>query len=86
MIVRIPSPLFSYTGGRDRAEARGSTVGEVMSDLERQFPGLRFRIVDEQDRIRTHILVYVSGTPARTLAHPVSAGDEVMIVAALSGG
>ncbi|HEV8201218.1 MAG TPA: MoaD/ThiS family protein [Candidatus Polarisedimenticolia bacterium] len=84
--VRIPSPLHSYTGARAEVVARGGTLAEVLADLETTFKGLRFRIIDEQDRIRPHILIFIAGRPARTLAAAVAPGDEVQIVAALSGG
>jgi sulfur-carrier protein len=84
--VRIPSPLYSYTGARAEVEARGGTLAEILADLEHAFAGIRFRIIDEHDRIRPHILIFVAGRPARTLAAAVGQGDEVQIVAALSGG
>jgi molybdopterin synthase sulfur carrier subunit len=84
--VLIPSPLLSYTGGRREVQALGETLGAVLFHLESQFPGIRFRVVDEQAEIRPHIRFWVAGQPAKTLAHPVRATDEVMIVAALSGG
>ena len=86
MRVRIPSTLFSYTGGAAEAEAAGGTLGEVLADLDRQYPGLRFRIVDEQDRLRTHIRVFVDGKLAKALDRDTAAAADVMIVAALSGG
>jgi sulfur-carrier protein len=84
--VAIPSPLLRYTGGRHEVEASGATLSEVLAALERAFPGLRFRVVDEQGATREHIRMWVGGRLARTLAEPVRAGDEVMIVASLSGG
>lgn len=86
MRVRIPSPLHSYTAGASDVAATGGTLAELLTDLDRQFPGLRFRIVDEQERLRTHIRVFVDGALARTLERPVAAANEVMIVCALSGG
>lgn len=86
MIVRIPSLLFSYTGNQARVEASGGTVGAALADLERQFPGLRFRLVDEQDRIRPHIKVFVDGKLAKGLSTRVRQDGELMIVGALSGG
>jgi sulfur-carrier protein len=86
MRVLVPSPLFSYTADRREVEATGSTLAEVMADLDARFPGLRFRIVDEHGALREHVRVWVSGTLARTLATPVAPDDEVAIVAALSGG
>ena len=85
-VVRIPSPLFSYTEARAEVEGRGATLGEVLADLDRRYPGLRFRIVDEQDRIRPTIVITVSGERASGISTPVSASDVVQIVAALSGG
>jgi molybdopterin converting factor small subunit len=86
MDVRIPTPLRSYTGDRSWVEADGSTVAEVLDDLDRQFPGLRFRIVDEQDRVRPHIKLYARGAFVRSLDTPVGPDDEVHIICALSGG
>jgi sulfur-carrier protein len=86
MKVGIPSILHSYTKARSEVEARGSTLAAVLADLDRQFPGLRFRVVDEQDRIRPHILFYVAGKRARDLSQPVTEVDEVRIIGALSGG
>jgi len=86
MRVLIPPPLRSYTAGRAQVELEGATLGDVLEALDRRCPGLRFRIIDEQDRIRTHIRIFVSGEIADNLAHPLSPGDEVQIVCALSGG
>lgn len=85
MKVLIPSALHSYTGG-GRAEARGASLGEVLVDLERQYPGIRFRIIDEQSRVRRHIRIFVNGIPAETFSQEMQPDDDVVIVQALSGG
>ncbi|MCU0835658.1 MAG: MoaD/ThiS family protein [Chromatiaceae bacterium] len=85
MRVSIPTPLQSYTGRRE-VEAGGATLAEVLSDLDHQFPGIRFRMIDEQDRMRPHIRFFVNGGPVRDLAQPVGERDEIVIVHALSGG
>ena len=85
MRVSIPTPLQSYTEGRE-VEAGGATLAEVLADLERQFPGIRFRMIDEQDRMRPHIRFFVNGWQVRDLAQPLGDLDEVVIVQALSGG
>ena len=85
-VVHVPSPLFSYTGDRARVSASGATLNDVLLDLDRQFPGFRFRVVDEQDRIRPTILFYVGGEVTRVLSRAIGASDEVHIIAALSGG
>lgn len=85
MKVRIPSALRSYTE-RAETEASGATLAEVLMDLERQYNGIRFRMIDEQDRIRAHIRMFVNGVQVRELDRPLQTGDELVIVQALSGG
>jgi molybdopterin converting factor small subunit len=84
--VRIPTPLRSYTGGASVVEAEGDTVAALLDDLERQFRGIRFRIVDEQGRLRTHVKVFVGRDSARDLTTPIEDVNEVAIMQALSGG
>lgn len=84
--IHLSSHVRSYTGGRAHVEAEGGTLAEVMADLERRFPGLRFRVIDEQDRIRPHMNFFVGGELARDLHHPIPPGGEVHILGSLSGG
>jgi molybdopterin converting factor small subunit len=85
MKVLIPSALRSYTQS-SHAEARGATLAELLTDLDRRYEGIRFRMVDEQDHIRRHIRIFVNGRQVRDLAQPLAENDEVVIVQALSGG
>jgi molybdopterin converting factor small subunit len=85
MRVLIPSALRSYTG-RTWVEADGPTVGAVLADLERQYPGIRFRMIDEQERIRPHIRIFANGAATFDLAQPLRPSDALQIVQALSGG
>ena len=84
--VELAALLHSYTGGVRVIEASGATLGEVLEDLDRRFPGIRFRVVDEQDRLRPHVRLFVNGTDAREISTPLRDGDRVYIVGALSGG
>ena len=86
MKVYIPSPLQSYTGRCALVEAHGSTLDEVLIDLDRQYPGIRFRIINEQDRIREHIKIFINQEQARALTVLLQPGGEVQIICALSGG
>lgn len=86
MQVHIPSPLRSYTAGASEVEATGATIDDVLCDLDRQFPGLRYRMVDEQRRIRKHMRVFVNGTQSFELEEALGPGDRVEIHQALSGG
>ena len=92
--VRIPSPLRSYTDGDAEvavaipvlAPEHPPSLAAVLAGLDGRHRGLRFRIVDEQGRVRPHVKVFVGGALAPDLTVPVPSGSEVMIVAALSGG
>lgn len=84
--VRIPSVLRSYTGGASRVEVDGATVTDLLSGLDDAFPGLRFRVVDEQGRLRTHMKVFVGDESVRDIETPVPDGAEVTLMQALSGG
>jgi molybdopterin converting factor small subunit len=84
--VLIPSQLTSYTEGATRIQAAGATVDAVLLDLDRRFPGLRFRVIDEQDRVRKHMRIFVGQDETRSVARPLADGDELLIFGALSGG
>jgi sulfur-carrier protein len=86
MKVLIPSPLRSYTGERSQVEAGGATLAALLSDLDRSYPGIRFRMIDEQDAIRRHVRIFVNGEQVRALNVPLRTSDEVIILQALSGG
>ncbi len=86
MTVHIPSALRSYTGRKSWVEAEGRTLAEVLSELERRHPGLRFRIITEQDRIRPHIRIFVNETQVQALETRLGPDDQIHIVLALSGG
>lgn len=85
MKVLIPSPLISYTRHRE-VEASGATIAELMADLDQQFPGIRFRVIDEQDRMRGHMRFFVNGVQVFDMSHALQPGDSVALVQALSGG
>jgi molybdopterin synthase sulfur carrier subunit len=86
MRVRIPTPLRSYTDQRAEVDADGATLAELFLDLDRRHPGIRFRMVDEQGRIRRHMKVFVNSEAAEGLDVPVADTDDVVIMQALSGG
>ncbi len=86
MKVYVPPPLRSYTGDNGAVEARGSTLGELLSDLDRRHPGLRFRILNEQDSIREHIKIFINQNQAQDLGAPLDPSDRIHIICALSGG
>jgi molybdopterin synthase sulfur carrier subunit len=85
MRVLIPSALHSYSG-QAWVEAEGATVAAVLADLERRYPGIRFRMIDEQERIRPHIRFFAQRQMVFDLTTPLAADGEFLIVQALSGG
>jgi molybdopterin converting factor small subunit len=90
VLVRVPGLLRSYTAGAatlalDPLPA-GATVDDALRAIDARCPGLRFRLVDEQQRIRRHIRIFIAGVVASGVDVPVRDGDEIMIVGALSGG
>jgi len=84
--TRVASPLRSYTDGRAIVEAHGATVREALDDLDQRYPGMRFRMIDEQDRIRPHIRLYVNTDAVEQLDHRIGRGDTLHLICALSGG
>jgi len=86
MRVVVPTQLRSYTGGRAEVAAEGATLDAVLVDLDRQFPGFRFRVIDEQRRVRRHVILFVGGEREDNLDAAIPTGAELMIVGALSGG
>jgi hypothetical protein len=85
MQVLIPSPLLSYTNAK-LVEATGASLIELLADLDRRYPGLRFRVVDEQDRLRPHMRFFINGEQAFSLGSELRPTDSVQLVQALSGG
>ena len=86
MKVYVPSALRSYTGLKDEIDADGATLEELLRGLDQRFPGIRFRIIDEQDSIRPHIKIFINHEQARELSVGLRTEDEVSILLALSGG
>ena len=85
-MVRIPTPLRSYTDGAAEVPAEGGTVAEVLTDLDTRHPGMAFRVVDEQGRLRPHMRIFVNRVVETDLGRALAPTDEVVLMQALSGG
>jgi sulfur-carrier protein len=85
MRVLIPGALRSYTR-ETQVAADGDTLAALFADLDRRYPGLRFRVIDEQERLRPNMRIFVNGLGVRDLGHALLPSDFVAIVLALSGG
>lgn len=87
--VLIPTPLRGLTGDADSVEAEGTTVGELIDDLEQKHPGLNERLCDDNGELRRFVNVYLNQEDIRFKDGkntPVSDGDELSIVPAIAGG
>lgn len=85
MKILIPSSLLSYTQA-PVVEATGTTLNELLVDLDRQYPGLKFRVINEQEQMRGHMRFFVNGEQVFNLQHALHSTDDVFLVQALSGG
>lgn len=87
--VRIPTPLQKLTKNNAEVECTGSTIRELIDNLEKEYPGLKERFYDEGGRLRRFINIYVNEEDIRFLQKdntPVKDGDEVSIIPAIAGG
>lgn len=89
IIVRVPTPLRTLTGGKDEVSIEAATVGEALSVLESQFPGIRDRLLDDKGKVRRHVNLFVGEEDIRFLdglGTQLKAGDQLSIVPAIAGG
>jgi molybdopterin converting factor small subunit len=86
MNLHIPGALRSYTAQQGEVQIDGATLAETLTALDRRFPGIRFRIITEQDTIRPHIRIFVNEEQQHNVTAPLQDTDRVYIVCALSGG
>ena len=87
--VRIPTPLRKLTEGKEEVSAQGATIGEVLADLEANYPGIKARICDDDGKVRRFVNIFANDEDIRFLKNldtPVAETDEVSIVPAIAGG
>jgi len=87
--VRVPTPLQKITGGKGEVSATGANIKEIFADMEKNFPGLRERIYNEDGELRRFINIYVNEEDIRFLESEESAvkdGDVISIIPAIAGG
>lgn len=89
MTVYIPWPLRSYVAGKSQLEVEASEAPDLatlLHTLDRRHPGMRFRMVDEQNQLREHIRLFVGQELSKSLETSLEGVEEVHIICALSGG
>lgn len=87
--VRIPTPLRKLTAGKEEVAAAGATIGELITDLEKNYPGIKARICDDDGKVRRFVNIFANDEDIRFLDNldtPVKDSDEVSIVPAIAGG
>lgn len=87
--VRIPTPLRKLTSGKEEVSATGGTIGELITSLETQYPGIKERICDETGKVRRFVNIFANDEDIRFLKNletPVKDSDEISIVPAIAGG
>ena len=87
--VRIPTPLQKHTDNKVEVSVEAKNIKELIENLERNFPGIKSRICDENGKIRRFINIYVNEEDIRFLQKsdtPIKDGDEVSIIPAIAGG
>jgi molybdopterin synthase sulfur carrier subunit len=87
--IRIPTPLRKLTEGREEVAASGATVGEVLANLDRAYPGIKARIFDDSGAVRKFVNIFANDEDIRFLKNldtPLKESDEVSIVPAIAGG
>ena len=87
--VRVPTILRTYTGGDSEVIAAGSTLGEVIDDLEARYAGIKARVLDDDGLLRRFVNVYVGNEDVRFLDDLATAtpdGSQVSVIPAVAGG
>lgn len=87
--IRIPSPLRRYTDGQSKVESTGTTISELLANLETQYPGVKSRLYDDNGQIKRYVNIFLNDTEIRKLQGletPLGDTDEVSIIPAMAGG
>ena len=87
--IRIPTPLRKLTNNEEVVEVSAATIGEAIAELQKRFPGIKERLLDDTGGVRRFVNVYVNEEDIRFLQNQETAlkeGDEVSIIPAIAGG
>jgi molybdopterin synthase sulfur carrier subunit len=87
--IRIPAPLRKLTNNQEEVPATGTSLGDILDELNKTYPGFGERILDEQGDIRRFVNIFVNDEDVRFLQErntPVKETDVISIVPAIAGG
>jgi len=88
-IIRIPSPLRSYTEGEGLIPVSGVTVSEAMQDLVSQYPSLKKHLYNKSGELRSFVNLFVGEASIRDLQGldtPLNDKDSVLLLPSIAGG
>src|SRR5438132_14080884 len=86
---RLPGALRDVTGGETKLTASGTTLREVIADIDRRHPGFAARVLDPSGEIRSYVNVYIGKDDARARGGSgavVPDGSDIMVIPAMAGG
>lgn len=89
VMIRIPTPLRSFTNNQETVEVSGTTVREALQQLVEQFPKLKPHLFNDEGRLRSFVNIYLGDEDIRYLqreATPLKPGAELSIVPSVAGG
>ena len=87
--IRVPTILRSYTDGQKAVQAEGETLADLLTDLDRKFPGIRGRLITDEGALHRFVNVYVNDEDVRftgSLETALKDGDSVTVLPAVAGG
>jgi adenylyltransferase/sulfurtransferase len=88
-LIRIPTPLRSYTDGTKEVEVSGDTVASALESLAQRHPSVRPHLFDERGILRSYVNLFVNDEDIRQLQGyetPITEGDRIMIIPSIAGG
>jgi molybdopterin synthase sulfur carrier subunit len=86
MKIHIPTVLYSYTGRQKYVDVNGNTLLQILENLDQNYPGIKFRIINELNEIREHMAIYLNGKIVKDIHVSISDTDKIFITHLLSGG
>lgn len=87
--VKIPTQLRTLTGGAEEVDASGSTLSELIENLEADHPGVKERLMDDGGQLRRFVNVYLNDEDVRFLdglGTSIPDDARVSIIPAVAGG
>lgn len=88
-VLRIPTPLRAYTGGKSEVSVGGANVGEALADLTTQFPTIKPHLFNEGGELRPFVNLFIGENNIKDLqgvGTPIKDGDKLVLIPSIAGG